>query len=71
MSISFFKIIPENLADRFERTGKVCYTDIENMRNLERDETMLDWIQEQEDVWQRLQRCEKPIVMYGYGGWSD
>lgn len=67
MSISFFKIIPENLADRFERTGKVCYTDIENVRNLERDETMLDWIQEQEDVWQRLQRCEKPIVMYGMG----
>ena len=28
---------------------------------------MLDWIQEQEDVWQRLQRCEKPIVMYGMG----
>lgn len=44
MSISFFKIIRENLADRFERTGKVCYTDIENMMNLERDETMLDWI---------------------------
>lgn len=28
---------------------------------------MLDWITEKQDVWQRLQSCEKPIVMYGMG----
>ena len=28
---------------------------------------MLDWICETQDVWQRLQQCKKPIVMYGMG----
>ncbi len=28
---------------------------------------MLDWIVETEDVWQRLQRCNKPVVIYGMG----
>lgn len=28
---------------------------------------MLDWILEQQDVWQRLQSCRKPVVLYGMG----
>ena len=28
---------------------------------------MLDWILEQQDVWQRLQSCRKPVVIYGMG----
>lgn len=28
---------------------------------------MLDWICETQDVWQRMQGCKKPIVMYGMG----
>ena len=28
---------------------------------------MLDWIVEKEDVWQRLQRCDKPVILYGMG----
>ena len=26
---------------------------------------MLEWIRETQDVWQRLQNTQKPIVMYG------
>ena len=28
---------------------------------------MLEWIRETQDVWQRLQNTQKPIVMYGMG----
>ena len=28
---------------------------------------MIDWIKEKEDVWQRLQRTTKPIIVYGMG----
>ncbi|WP_052446760.1 FkbM family methyltransferase [Candidatus Soleaferrea massiliensis] len=32
---------------------------------------MLDFITEQEDLWQRLQRAEKPVVLYGMGDGAD
>ena len=28
---------------------------------------MLSWITEKQDVWQRLQSCNKPVVVYGMG----
>ena len=47
----------------FERRRGLCY----NLLWKKEGGRMLDWILEQQDVWQRLQSCRKPVVLYGMG----